>query len=223
MIAQQISFQKILIMGKGQQRKIRGAVCNVHVNYDTICKSLPCPLSSCGFITVQQERKIEFKGHCYFQAVRPDHLKSAIVKLKDVNPLYKFVEINNVYDSEEFQREWFESDDTNNGRNIENQSHDSRNNESNENIEEEDPLNEYRTMMNESCLQSESPQYPLVNGFNSANDILSIAPGQNKHPVSLMVDECSEELSFPTLFRTGQFGFNAVRDIPLSVSQYVNS
>ena len=44
LIAQQISFQKILIMHKGQQKKIRGAVCNVPVYYDTVCKSLPRPL-----------------------------------------------------------------------------------------------------------------------------------------------------------------------------------
>ena len=37
LIAQRLCFQKILIMSKGQQRKIRGAVCNVPVNFDAVC------------------------------------------------------------------------------------------------------------------------------------------------------------------------------------------
>ena len=65
-------------MSKGQQRKIRGAVCNVPLNYDAVGNSLPLPPSSCGFIMVKLKRKLEFKGHCYFQAVRPTQVLSAL-------------------------------------------------------------------------------------------------------------------------------------------------
>ena len=41
--AQRIVFQKIIIMPKGQQRKIKGAICNIPVDYETVCRSLPRP------------------------------------------------------------------------------------------------------------------------------------------------------------------------------------
>ena len=94
LIAQQISFQKILIMQKGQQKKIRGAACNVPVDYDTVCKSLPRPPSSSGFVMIKLKRKIEFNGHCYFQAVRPEFINRALTKLQEINFLYQTVEIN---------------------------------------------------------------------------------------------------------------------------------
>ena len=35
----------------------------------------------------------------------------------------------------------------------------------------------------------------------------NIAPGENKHPVSIMRDTKCEQLAFPVLFPKGQFGF----------------
>ena len=49
LITQRLCFQKIFIISKGQQRKIRGAVFNVPLNYDAVCNGLPRPPSSCGF------------------------------------------------------------------------------------------------------------------------------------------------------------------------------
>jgi len=43
LIAQRIVFQKIIIMPKGQQRKIKGAICNVPVQCDETCNILPRP------------------------------------------------------------------------------------------------------------------------------------------------------------------------------------
>ena len=36
LVAQRLVFQKIVVMPKGQQKKIRGAICNVPVNCDTV-------------------------------------------------------------------------------------------------------------------------------------------------------------------------------------------
>lgn len=41
LIAQRIVFEKIIVMLKGQQRKIKGAICNVPVECDQTCKILP--------------------------------------------------------------------------------------------------------------------------------------------------------------------------------------
>ena len=88
---------------------------------------------------------------------------------------------------------------------------------------EEDPLNKYKSMTSETCLQSKVPQYPFDSNDAPLNTVTSIAPGQNKHPVSLMKDQFSEERFFPALFPTGQFGFNARRNILLTVTKYCNS
>ena len=43
LIAQRIVFEKIVVMPKGQQRKIKGAICNVPVNCQETCAALPRP------------------------------------------------------------------------------------------------------------------------------------------------------------------------------------
>ena len=84
-------------MSKGQQRKMRGAVCSVPVNFDAVCNSLPRPPSSCGFIMVKLKWTIEFKGYYYFQAVRKTQVLSALTKLKEINSLYQSIDINGAY------------------------------------------------------------------------------------------------------------------------------
>ena len=86
--------------------------------------------------------------------------------------------------------------------------------------ENDDPLNEYRQATNETCLQSVSADYPVTIQSNKncslGNEVYNIAPGENKHPVSIMRDVKCEELAFPVLFPKGQFGYTEDRDIKLS-------
>ena len=56
-------------MPKGQQRKIKGAICNIPVQCDVICKTLPCPPERSGVIMLKLKCKIQFGVHVYFQAV----------------------------------------------------------------------------------------------------------------------------------------------------------
>ena len=58
-------------MSKGQQRKIKGAICNIPVECDQTCNILPCPPERSKTILLKLKRKLEFRGHVYFQAVRP--------------------------------------------------------------------------------------------------------------------------------------------------------
>ncbi len=76
--------------------------------------------------------------------------------------------------------------------------------------EKDDPLNEYRQATNETCLQSVLPDYLITVQTSETgslgNEIYSIATGENKHPVSIMMNKKCEELAFPTLFPKGRFG-----------------
>lgn len=67
LVSQRIVFQKIVVMPKGQQRKIRGAICNVPVCCEETCHVLPRPPDSSGIIMLKLKRKLQFRGHVYFR------------------------------------------------------------------------------------------------------------------------------------------------------------
>ena len=99
LIAQRIVFQKIVVMPKGQQRKIKGAICNVPVECDQTCNTLPRPPERSGIIMLKLKRKLKFRGHVYLQAVRPQMILCALNWLKMNNPLYTdiVVDMNNIH------------------------------------------------------------------------------------------------------------------------------
>ena len=53
LVSQRIMFEKIVVMPKGKQQKIYGTVCNIPVNCDTVCRSLPRPPESSGIIMLK--------------------------------------------------------------------------------------------------------------------------------------------------------------------------
>ena len=231
LIAQRIVFQKIVIMPKGQQRKIKGAICNVPVECEETCRLLPRPSSSSGIILLKLKRKLEFRGHVYFQAVRPQLLLNALNWLKNNNPLYKNITIH--LGNIDTAMTLLQPHEDNSVSDVNDK--DVTDIESSSNVlhdkadeEIEDPLNEHRLPISETCLQSLIPDYPLIEERNEnllsvGNEIYNIAPGENKHPVSLMTDEQCEELAFPTLFPMGRFGFTAQRDKKLTPVKYFNA
>ena len=78
LVAQRLVFQKIVVMPEGQQKKIRGAICNVLVNCDTVCQSLPRPSELSGIILLKLKRKLEYSRHQYCEAVRPEFVNNAL-------------------------------------------------------------------------------------------------------------------------------------------------
>lgn len=255
-IARRIVFEKIVVMPKGQQRKIKGAICNIPVNCDQTCNILPRPPERSGIILLKLKRKIQFKGHVYFEAIRPEFVMTALNWLKANNILYKDIQIDctnisaeltSIINNEEvdhtnslpitspqnnLEKNTYENvvqstNSVNVGVNsIENNT--PSNNMEVQNEEVEDPLNEHRSPANDTCLQSVIPDYPIVTEEHNSNnstgrEIYSIAPGENKHPVSLMTDKQCEELAFPVLFPNGKFGYTAGRDVKLSPVKYFNA
>lgn len=93
-ISKRILFKKITIMPKGQQPKIRCAVCNIPIQADAVSNVLPRPSDNDGVILVKLKRKIEFKGHVYFESVCPRFVEIALNYLKEHNHFYSNVLIN---------------------------------------------------------------------------------------------------------------------------------
>ena len=81
-------------MLKGQQRRIKGAICNVPVDCEQTCRILPCPPERSGIILLKLKRKLEFRGHVYFQVVRPQLIQAALTWLQINNPLYANISID---------------------------------------------------------------------------------------------------------------------------------
>ena len=71
LVSQRILFGKIVVMPKGKQRKIYDTVCNILVNCDTLCQSLPRPPESSGIIILKLKTKLKYHGHQYYESVRP--------------------------------------------------------------------------------------------------------------------------------------------------------
>ena len=255
-IAKRIVFEKIAVMHKGQQRKIKGAICNVPVECDQTCNILPRPTERSGIILLKLKRKLEFRGHVYFEAVRPEFILAALNWLKANNVLYKDIEIDCTNVSRDLTEIALENEvnsspmphsslannfDYTSENSVESPNSDSpienlgnnvnASNVSKELLNEEeidDPLNADRSSANETCLQSVIPDFPLITENDNANnptgtEIYNIAPGENKHPVSIMTDKLCEELAFPVLFPKGRYGFSAEQDIKLSPVKYFNA
>ena len=155
----------------------------------------------------------------YFQAVCPQLVEDALNWLKQNNALYYNVttDMNNI--SGNLQN--LEQDDTS----ADTSSTKSPPNENDDLEENDDPLNNHRQATNETCLQSVLPDYhvTLQQSGSLGNEIYDIAPGENRHPASIMTDKKCEQLAFPVLFPKGRFGYMEERKIKLSPVKYFNA
>ena len=74
-------------MSKGQTPKMHGSMVNVPVNLSETCNHLPREGNCEEVILVKLKRKLSFKGHVYFEPVRPQRVRAALEFLQKVNPL----------------------------------------------------------------------------------------------------------------------------------------
>ena len=63
-------IEKIVVMPEGRQRKVKGTKWNVPVECDQTCNQLVRPSDRSGIIMLELRRKLQFRGHVLFQAVR---------------------------------------------------------------------------------------------------------------------------------------------------------
>ena len=81
-IAKRLLFKKVTIMPKGQCPKIKGAICNVPINADGISKVLPRGIDNNGVVQLCLKRRLNFKSHVLFEAVRPKVVHGVLDFLK---------------------------------------------------------------------------------------------------------------------------------------------
>ncbi|XP_066925712.1 uncharacterized protein [Clytia hemisphaerica] len=218
-------------MPKGQFPKLKGSICNVPIDVEDIANTLPRRANDNGLVIVKLKRKLEYKGHVVFEPIRPDFIQRVLNYFKENNPLYQDIEINvsNISNDETIiqnsaNNEETDSNDSDQLSEIASnddstEPDDPQNNASDsEELETTDnPLDAHRSNANETTLMPHTPSDAEVD-----NEILSLAPGQGKKPISVLHDENCEMLAHPHLFPKGKFGYKVERDVKLSPSKYFN-
>ena len=133
-------------MPKGQQPKIKGAVCNIPVQVNAVTNCLPRQTDE-EILYVRLKKKIIFNGHVYFESVRPDFVEAALNYLKAFNPFYSDVFIN----VENINRELVSLNDID-AMVQQDEFPLSIDDKNDENLEEENPLNKERVNSDEMCV-----------------------------------------------------------------------
>ena len=57
--------------GKSKFSKIKGSICNIPIEAANTCNILPRPAVSNGLIIAKLKRGSKYRGHVYFEPVRP--------------------------------------------------------------------------------------------------------------------------------------------------------
>ena len=71
--------KKVTVMnGKGEFSKIKGNIINVVVGTEKICNVLPRSCDSNGLIIVKLKRHRKYRGHVFFEPVRPSMIYEAL-------------------------------------------------------------------------------------------------------------------------------------------------
>ena len=94
LVARRLLFKKINIMPKGQSPKLKGGLCNIPIDVVDICNILPRPADSNVIIIVKLKRKLQYRGHVYFESVRPNFILRFLQYSTLNNPLYHDIEID---------------------------------------------------------------------------------------------------------------------------------
>ena len=221
LISQRLPFMQIAILPRGGQKGIRGAVVNVPARLDTIAKTLPRMPMTCGLVPVKLKKKLEYRGHSMYQSIRPDVVLHALHTLKENNPLYEDVDLDTDWlnkcmeEEEELCAALIEAEQQLNTSDEESEEESPEKSSDDKEDDTEENAERLRGIPYNTCLQ---PACEFPEG-----SVITFAPGEGEHPVSLMTDNQCEVLAFPSLFPSGKFGhYDPSRPVKLPYRRYFN-
>ncbi len=88
------AFQKIVPLPRGGQKGVRGQMVCVPADLQKTADTLPWTLNTNNLIRVKLKRKLKYKGHHLYMTVSQQRIMKAVMKLKEINPNYKDIKIN---------------------------------------------------------------------------------------------------------------------------------
>jgi len=244
LVAQRIFFFKLLALPRGKQFGIHGSMVNVPANFERSVDVLPQPMNKIGLIPLKLKRKLEYKGHVYFQYIRPKLVKNALKWLKINNTLYSTIKTNDNWENDYEQMEpnvWnslshknVPNTQTNSDNERETNSDIEResdriqrnlkNNNNNPDVEPDSEESQTENSLEDklSGLKYATCLQPIIPQYGDSNEILSVAPGEGNFPLDAMLDQNSEVLAYPQKFPFGRGGFTDSRNIKITLKKYTN-
>ena len=93
-ICKRILFMKLVKLPRGKQKGIKGAAVNVPADLGPACTLLPRIPTDSHIISLKLKRKLEYKQAYLHDTIRPEKVVTALNYLKNHNPMYADIEIN---------------------------------------------------------------------------------------------------------------------------------
>ncbi|KAI8118336.1 hypothetical protein CVS40_9996 [Lucilia cuprina] len=183
-VAPRIPFMRIVSLGYNRQCAVRGAVVNVPIQVDNVVSVLPRTFNQTEVIQVHLKRRLEYNHSFMTETIRPAKIFNAIRYLINTE-LYQKHKIS-------IAEDWL------NNVGLSEEVPFLANAEDQELVQDLAAINS-----NIDVIQELNPQETLLDNIPMENiplSRISIAPGEGKRPLDLLMDEDAEELSFPTIY-----------------------
>ena len=234
-ISMRIPFMKLVSLPRGGQYGINGPCVNVPAELTTICTVLPRLPQEVQLVHFKLKRRLKYKGHHMSAIIRPRAILDALFWLKENNPLYKDIVINDNWEEQCRTHELWniltgqsslpqESAETQNVH-IDISMHcDRRSRPSDQDDSEQQELQQDQDAADRAAEHTLQPFDSCLQIDDIERVAFSIAPGEGQKPKYILTDEGFETLGFPDLFPYGIGDFHSVKDRPrnLNIRRYFN-
>ena len=246
LIAQNINFQKMIILPKSRWAAGKGRMVSVPVGAQDVMntiKQLPRLPEEAGLIPIKLKRKKQYQGHEKSELARPEKLFKVLKKLKEMNhPYYQCYDTEDQYEArrreiEERKTRMLREDDieeTMSPRAMEDINDELTDEvlegDNKDDLEEElakeeedlknDPVRRQHFNYNaNSVLINGHPEIMLDGDGNQVAD-LNFAPAEGKVPENFLDQLDWDVKSWPTLHPDGKFGMDHPRKVKLTKQEY---
>ena len=212
LISLRIPFMQIRELPRGGQYSLKGNVINVPVDIQPTVSCLPRPMDENFTIAVQLKKKLSYKKVDFKENVRPLRVLTALHWLVNKSELYKrsgveidvnwFKEVTE--SSEETVREFLEvSSKQNKEKHKQNRNEEDMNvsSFSKDSMTADDyDSDHYSEIDTDEQVGNVDTLVDDENLENKYDKVITFAPGEGQHPLSLYHDADAEYLCFPTIF-----------------------
>ena len=213
LISLRIPFMQIRELPRGGQYSLKGNVINVPVDIQPTVSCLPRPMDANFTIAVQLKKKLSYKKVDFKENVRPLRVLTALHWLVNKSELYKksgveidvnwfkevtesseetvreFLEVSNRQNKEKHKQNRINEEDVNvSSISKDSTAADDYHSDHFSEIDTNEQVGNVDTLVDDENLE------------NKCNNVITFAPGEGQHPLSLYHDADAEYLCFPTIF-----------------------